>query len=78
MSPLARARLGVMLVLWLLWTVGCSAVVVELGVRVYFSARVGPDVMLWGTSWHRDRARQRFMRGQNVFESGNAQPGYSK
>lgn len=51
---------------------------VELGVRVYFSVRVGPDVMLWGTSWHRDRARQRFLRGQNVFEHDNAQTGYSK
>ena len=64
--------------LLLLWTVGWSVLLVELGVRVYFSIRVGPDVMLWGTSWHRDRARQRFMRGQNVFEHDNARPGYSK
>jgi hypothetical protein len=64
--------------LLLLWTVGASLLLVELGVRVYFSVRVGPDVMLWGTSWHRDRARQQFMRGQNVFEHENVQSGYSK
>jgi hypothetical protein len=76
LSQPSRAIRGALLLL--LWTVGLSVLFVELGVRFYFSVRVGPDVMLWGTSWHRDRARQRFMRGQNVFEHDNARPGYSK
>lgn len=75
MTALSGTTRGTLL---LLWTLGSSALLLELGVRVYFSIRVGPDVMLWGTTWHRDRVKQRFMRGQNVFEHDNTQPGYSK
>ncbi len=62
----------------ILWTLFWSFLLLELGVRAWFSFRVGPDVLLWGTQWHRDRWQQKFMRGQNVFEHNNAQTGYSK
>ncbi|NND45691.1 MAG: hypothetical protein HKN58_10230, partial [Xanthomonadales bacterium] len=55
-----------------------SALLLEAGARVYFSVRVGPDVLLYGTRWHRDAIKARYMRGQNVFEHDNDQPGYSK
>jgi len=61
-----------------LFTLTWSLLLLELGVRVYFSVRVGPDVLLWGTQWQRDNWQQRFMRGQNVFEHENTQAGYSK
>ena len=52
--------------LFLLWTVFWSVLLLELGVRVYFSVRLGPDVLLWGTHWHRTQQQERYMRGQNV------------
>ena len=61
-----------------LWTLAWSLLLLELGVRVYFSVRVGPDIMLWGTQWQRERVQQRYMRGQNVFEHDNTRAGYSK
>ena len=63
---------------FLLWTVFWSFLLLELGARVYFSAQLGPDVLLWGTKWHRTQQQQRYMRGQNVFEHDNTQIGYSK
>ena len=45
---------------------------------MYFSIRVSPDVLLWGTQWHHLQLRQQYMRGQNVFEHDNVQSGYSK
>ena len=54
------------------------ALLLEVGIRVYFSFRVGPDVLLYGTHWHRVATQARFMRGQNVFEHENKKAGYSK
>ncbi len=65
-------------VLLVLWTIGFSALLLELGTRIYFSIRVGPEVMLWGTQWHRDAVRVRYLRGQDVFEHDDARQGYSK
>lgn len=75
MTQLSRPVRGALLVLW---TLAWSALLVELGVRAYFSLRVGADVMVWGTRWHRETARERFLRGQNVFEHDNQRVGYSK
>ena len=75
MTALSKTARGTVL---LLWTLAWSYLLLELGVRVYFSIRVGPDVLLWGTPWHRERVQQQFMRGQNVFEHDNTQDGYSK
>jgi len=61
-----------------LLTVGWSFLLLELAVRAYFAIRVGSDVLLWGTQWHREAVQQRYMRGQNVFEHENYQAGYSK
>jgi len=60
------------------FTLAWSFLLLEVGVRAYFSIRVGPDVFLWGTQWHRYRMQQQYMLGQNVFEHDNVQAGYSK
>ena len=60
------------------FTTIASFVLLEAAVRIYFSVRVAPDVLLWGTQWHRQRWQQKYMRGQNVFEHTNAKTGYSK
>lgn len=64
--------------LFLLWTAIWCFLLLELSVRFYFATQVGPDVLLWGTHWHRNQQQQRYMRGQNVFEHDNTQNGYSK
>lgn len=64
--------------LLVLWTIGFSALLLELGTRIYFSIRVGPEVMLWGTQWYRDAVRSRHLRGQDVFEHDNSAGEYSK
>lgn len=61
-----------------LLTVAWSFLLLELIVRLYFSFHVGSHVLLWGTQWHRQVVRQRYMRGGNVFEHENHQAGYSK
>ena len=50
----------------------------EGAIRIYFSIKVGPDVLLWGTQRQRQSTQQRYMRGQNVFEHTNEKTGYSK
>ena len=75
MSGLHRVSAGTFLLLWtLLW----STLLLELGLRVYFSIRVGPDVLLWGSQWHRTQQQNSLLRGQDVFDHDNLQAGYSK
>jgi len=72
---LRRAARGAGLIVW---TLAFTFVLLEAGLRAYFAIRVGPDVLLWGSQWHRSQSQQRFMRGQNVFEHDNLKSGYSK
>ena len=63
---------------FIVWTLAFTFLLLEAGLRIYFSVRVGPDVLLWGSQWNRSQSQQRFMRGQNVFEHDNLKDGYSK